>query len=129
MCVYLKGTVYQRLIEVDHHAVLAVVVDADLRQEVFGWRLERENRVCPKDGGMKREEERRGDNQSFEKEEESVTVISLVRNSEQSSKLRAILCPVCDSFIALVQTLHTALLLSFPYFSDSSNGTRGLLRL
>lgn len=40
---YLKGTVHQSLVQVYHHTLLSVVVDVDLGEEVFLWRLVRQN--------------------------------------------------------------------------------------
>lgn len=43
MCVfkkYLEGAVHEGLVQVNDHTVLAIIINADLRQEVFGWRLE-----------------------------------------------------------------------------------------
>lgn len=37
---YLEGAVHKGLVQINDHTVLAVVINADLRQEVFGWRLE-----------------------------------------------------------------------------------------
>ena len=56
VCMHLERAVHQGLIKIDHHTVFAVLVDADLREEVFGRRLqrEREGRVRVK---MKKDEE------------------------------------------------------------------------
>jgi len=39
---YLEGAVYEGFVQVDHHTVLAVVIDTDLWQEELGWRLQRQ---------------------------------------------------------------------------------------
>jgi len=36
---YLERAVHKGLVQVNDHTVLAVIINADLRQEVFGWRL------------------------------------------------------------------------------------------
>lgn len=41
--VYLEGAVYEGFVQVDHHTVLAIVYDTDLRQEELGWRLQRQH--------------------------------------------------------------------------------------
>lgn len=40
---YLEGAVYEGFVQVDNHTVLAVVCYTDLRQEEFGWRLQRQH--------------------------------------------------------------------------------------
>lgn len=40
---YLEGAVYEGFVQVDHHAVLAVVCYTDLWQEELGWWLQRQH--------------------------------------------------------------------------------------
>lgn len=60
---YLKRAVYQSLVQVDNDTLLAEIVYVDLREEVFRWRLKRENKrdmVGQRDKERKREKEREG---------------------------------------------------------------------